>query len=63
MRDAGPYLGLGTSLALTVILGFGAGRWADGRLNSDPLLTLMGSFVGLAAGLYGFFRTVLRKRT
>jgi ATP synthase protein I len=63
MREAGPYLGLGTSLALTVLLGVGAGHWVDGRLNSEPVFTLVGSFVGLAAALYGFFRTVLGKKT
>jgi F0F1-type ATP synthase assembly protein I len=63
MREAGPYLGIGTSLAATVLLGVGAGRWIDVRLNSEPIFTLVGSFVGLAAALYGFFRTVLGKKT
>ena len=58
-RDAGPYLGLGTQLAATIVLMFFLGRWLDSELDSHPLLTIIFSFIGGAAGVYNFIRTVL----
>ena len=49
LRDAAPYLGLGTSLAASVLLGLGAGYWLDARLGSAPLCFLVGGAFGLAA--------------
>jgi ATP synthase protein I len=62
MREAGPYLGIGMSMALTVLLGVGVGYWIDERLSSEPIFTLAGSILGIAAGLYGFFKTVLGRK-
>jgi len=64
LRDAGPYLGLGTTLAVTVLAGLGGGYWLDGRLGTRPLFLLLGGTLALAAGLYHFFKTVanLQKR-
>lgn len=63
LRDAAPYLGLGTTLAGSVLLGLGAGYWLDSRLGTRPAFFLVGAVLGmLAAGLY-FYRTlVIRKR-
>ena len=58
LSDLGPYLALGTTLAVTVLAGVGAGYWLDGRLNTRPVFLLLGGTLGLAAGLYHFFRTV-----
>ena len=58
LRDAAPLLGLGTTLAVTVLAGLGGGYWLDGRLGSRPLFLLLGGTLGLAAGLYYFFKTV-----
>ena len=60
LRDAGPYLGLGTTLAVTVLAGLGGGYWLDGRLGTRPLFLLLGGTLALAAGLYHFFKTVAR---
>ena len=64
LSDLGPYLGLGTTLAVTVLAGLGAGYWLDGRLGTRPVLVLLGGTMGLGAGLYHFFKTVagLQKR-
>lgn len=64
LRDAAPLLGLGTTLAVTVLAGLGGGYWLDGRVGTRPLFLLLGGTLGLAAGLYYFFKTVagLRKR-
>jgi F0F1-type ATP synthase assembly protein I len=58
LREAAPYLGLGTTLAVTVLAGLGGGYWLDGRLGTRPLFLLLGGTLGLAAGLYHFFKTV-----
>ena len=58
LRDAGPYLGLGTTLAVTVLAGLGGGYWLDGRLGTRPLFLLLGGTLALAAGLYHFFKTI-----
>ena len=61
IREAGPYLSIGTSLAATVLLGLGAGYWVDRRFGTPPIFFLIGSALGLFAALYQFFKTVNRK--
>jgi len=58
-RSVGPYLGLGTQLAATIILMFFLGRWLDTKFNSTPLMILICSFIGGFAGIYNFIKTVL----
>lgn len=62
LRDAAPLLGLGTTLAVTVLAGLGGGYWLDGRLQTRPLFLLLGGTLGLAAGLYHFVKTVARSQ-
>jgi len=59
-KNAGPYLGLGTQLAATIILMFFLGRWLDSKFNSTPLMILICSFLGGFAGIYNFIKTVLQ---
>lgn len=61
VREAAPLLGLGTSLALTVLLGLGIGYWLDQRLGTSPILVLVGAAFGVAAAGLGFVRSVSRK--
>lgn len=58
VREAAPYLGLGTMLAASVGLGLGAGYWLDKRLGTAPLLFLVGGVLGMAAAGLQFYRTV-----
>jgi F0F1-type ATP synthase assembly protein I len=51
-------LGLGTTLAVTVLAGLGGGYWLDGRLGTRPVFVLLGGAFGLGAALYYFFKTV-----
>lgn len=48
----GAALSLGTELAAALLLGVVAGRWADAKLGTAPMLLLAGVAVGFAAGLY-----------
>jgi len=58
-RDIGPYLGLGTQLAATIILMFFLGRWLDSKFETEPILAILFSFLGGAAGTYNFVKIVL----
>ncbi len=58
---AATLLGIGWFFATCVVLGVVAGRWLDGRFGSAPTFTLIGTFVGLAAALYGGYRTLTER--
>jgi ATP synthase protein I len=58
VREAAPLLGLGMTLAVTVLAGLGGGYWLDGRLGTRPVFLLLGGALGLGAALYHFVRTV-----
>src|SRR5215210_1209060 len=51
-------LGIGWYFAICVVLGILGGRWLDGRFDTAPLFALIGTFLGLAAALYGGYRTL-----
>ena len=42
---------LGLNIVLSVLFGFGAGTWLDGKLGTEPALSLVGFAFGLAAAL------------
>ena len=62
LREAGPYLGIGSSMAASVLLGLGAGYWLDGKLGTRPFLFLLGGLLGILAALLPVYRLVGRKR-
>lgn len=62
LREAAPYLGLGTSLALTVLLSLAAGYYLDERFGTRPVLFLIGAVLGLVAAGIEFVRTVTGRR-
>ncbi len=61
VREAAPYLGLGTTLAGTVLGGLGLGYWVDRQLGTRPVFFLVGAVLGVAAAMLQFFRTVSRR--
>ena len=62
LRDVAPFLGIGGTLAVTVLLGVGVGHWLDRRLGTTPAFVLAGAVVGLGAAGYHFYRVVRIKR-
>jgi ATP synthase protein I len=46
---------LGIRLAVSVILGLGAGLLIDGWLHSSPLFTLVGMLLGIGAAMYSIW--------
>jgi len=58
-RDVGPYLGLGTQLAATIVIMLFIGKWLDEKFEIFPALTIGLSFFGGFAGIYNFIKSVL----
>jgi hypothetical protein len=57
-------VGLGSSLAGSLLVCIWGGRWLDRRLGTDPVFLLVGAGVGLLAAFYHFYkmyRTFTRK--
>ncbi len=58
-KEVGPYLGLGTQLAASIILMFFLGRWLDGQLGTHPILTIILSFLGGFAGIFNLIKSTI----
>jgi F0F1-type ATP synthase assembly protein I len=58
LRQAAPFVGLGLTLAVTVLAGLGGGYWLDRRLGTQPVFLLVGAALGVGAALYHFFKVV-----
>ena len=54
------YVGLGTQLAATVTVMVLLGVWLDGKFDTEPVLTVIFSFLGVVTGLYSFIKTALK---
>lgn len=59
-RRAGPYMGLGIEFAVTIILCFVMGRWADAKFGFTPYLSIGCLFLGMTAAFVNLIRTVNR---
>lgn len=57
-KKVGPYLGLGTQLAATVIFMFFLGYWLDNKFNTYPTLLVLFSLLGSIAAIYNFIKSV-----
>ena len=61
--DAARVAGQGLTLALATGLFLWVGWWLDNRLGTVPVFTVLGAFVGAAAGLYSlYYHVVLEPR-
>tara|TARA_B100000427_G_scaffold219838_1_gene183723 strand:- start:186 stop:395 length:210 start_codon:yes stop_codon:yes gene_type:complete len=57
------FMGLSTSLAVTIGLGVFGGKWLDDKMqNSNPIFTTLGALLGLSIGLYTVIKSVKQKR-
>jgi len=48
-------VGVGFFVAGSILLGVFAGRWLDGKLNSEPLWTIVGLVLGIGVAFYGVY--------
>jgi ATP synthase protein I len=58
-KEVGPYLGTGVQLAVTVGIMIYIGKILDDYFETYPLFILIFAFLGIAAGMYNFIKTVL----
>jgi F0F1-type ATP synthase assembly protein I len=56
VRDSSSYLGIGSSLAFTMLLSLGAGYWIDRRFRTEPAFFLVGAGFGLFAVFYNLYK-------
>ncbi len=56
VRESAPYLGIGSSLAFTVLLCLWAGHWLDRRFGTEPRYFLIGAVVGVVGAFVHFWR-------
>ena len=59
-QNWGKFVGLGMEMAVGVGLGYAVGYWLDKRYGWSPRGVLVGTMLGLAAGMYMLIRTAIR---
>ena len=59
MLSVAPYLTLGAQLAITVVVFFFIGKYADEYFGTKPWLMILLIMVGVVGGMIKFFRTVI----
>lgn len=52
-------IGLGWYVGICIFLGVWGGLWLDRRLETSPLLVIIGLLVGLIVAFYGVYRMIL----
>lgn len=58
--EYGRYLGLGLTWALSTALFLYLGSLLDGWLQTEPTFTVIGAFVGGAAGFYHLYHQLMK---
>lgn len=53
-------IGIGWFVSACIVLGVIAGHWLDGKLNSGPLLLIVGLLSGIGGAFYGVYRMLPR---
>lgn len=61
-RASGGMATLGLEIALSVLFGFLGGHWLDGRFDTAPWLTLIGTFFGVATAVRFLYRAAQRNQ-
>lgn len=59
-KSVGSYGTVGLELAVSVLVGFGGGRWLDRHLDTSPWLTIIGFSLGLMTGARFLWRALKR---
>jgi F0F1-type ATP synthase assembly protein I len=61
-REQGPgkYAGLGIQLVVSILLFVWIGQWADRKLGTGGLMTILGVFIGFGGTMYALMRSLKR---
>jgi F0F1-type ATP synthase assembly protein I len=57
-KAVGSWSTLGLEIVLSMLVGFFGGRWIDGKLGTDPWISIVGFFFGCAAAVRAIQRTL-----
>jgi len=52
-------IGVGFFIGGSILLGVFAGRWLDSKLNTEPILVIVGLILGIAVAFYGVYQMLL----
>ena len=52
-------IGVGFFVGGSILLGVVAGLWLDNRLNTSPILVIVGLILGIAVAFYGVYQMLL----
>ncbi|MFH1016006.1 MAG: AtpZ/AtpI family protein [Chloroflexota bacterium] len=52
-------VGVGFFIGGAIVLGVGAGLWLDTRLNTKPILVIVGLILGIIVAFYGVYQMLL----
>jgi len=52
-------VGVGFFIGGAIVLGVGAGLWLDARLNTKPILVIVGLILGIIVAFYGVYQMLL----
>jgi F0F1-type ATP synthase assembly protein I len=55
------YAGLGVQLAVSLLVFVLAGQWADKKLGTGGILTVVAAFIGFGGTMYSLIRTLNRQ--
>jgi len=57
-KDLWYYSSLSFSIALSIVIGTGAGYWLDTHYVTTPVWTLIGMFLGICAGFSNIYKAM-----
>jgi F0F1-type ATP synthase assembly protein I len=52
-------VGMGWYVGLCIVLGVLGGIWLDDRINTRPVMTIVGLVLGIVLAFYGVYRMIL----
>ena len=52
-------VGVGFFIGGSIVLGVAAGLWLDSRLNTSPVLAIIGLVLGIIIAFYGVYRMLI----
>jgi len=52
-------IGVGFFIGGSIVLGVAIGLWLDNKLNTKPILVIMGLLVGIIVAFYGVYQLLL----
>ena len=55
------YAGLGVQLAVSLVVFVLIGQWADKKLGTNGILTMIAAFLGFGGTMYSLIRSLNRK--